>query len=64
MCDLGLADFVRDATLSFLLVADLRVGDTVALLPNHACGVVNMWGTVHVLDEDGAVQTWHPVGRH
>ncbi len=45
-------------------IADLRVGDTVALLPNHACGVVNMWGTVHVLDEDGAVQTWHPVGRH
>jgi len=45
-------------------IADLTVGDTVALLPNHACGVVNMWGTVHVLGDDGTLQTWHPVGRH
>jgi D-serine deaminase-like pyridoxal phosphate-dependent protein len=45
-------------------VSGLRVGDTVSILPNHACGVVNMWGTVHVLDDDGTTQTWHPVSRH
>lgn len=45
-------------------VSGLRVGDTISILPNHACGVVNMWGTVHVLDDDGVTQTWHTVARH
>lgn len=40
------------------------VGDTVRILPNHACGVVNMWSSVHVVDGSGAVDTWSPVARH
>lgn len=41
-----------------------RVGDTVRILPNHACGVVNMWSFVKVIDSSGAVETWSPVARH
>lgn len=44
--------------------SDLEVGDTVRILPNHACGVVNMWSSVNVVDGSGAVETWSPVARH
>ena len=40
------------------------VGDTVRILPNHACGVVNMWSSVNVIDGSGAIETWSPVARH
>lgn len=42
----------------------LVVGDTVRILPNHACGVVNMWSLVNVIDGSGAIHTWSPVARH
>lgn len=42
----------------------LVVGDTVHILPNHACGVVNMWSSVNVIDGSGAIETWSPVARH
>ena len=40
------------------------VGDTIHILPNHACGVINMWSFVNVLDGDGAIEIWSPVARH
>lgn len=40
------------------------VGDTIQILPNHACGVINMWSFVNVLDGNGAIEIWSPVARH
>ncbi len=37
----------------------LRVGDTVRILPNHACVTVNMWSSLRVGDE-----TWPTVARY
>lgn len=42
----------------------LRVGDTVRVLPNHACGVVNMWSRIYVIDDNEVVDVWTPVARH
>jgi D-serine deaminase-like pyridoxal phosphate-dependent protein len=44
--------------------ARLRVGDTIRLLPNHACGVVNMWSRIYVIDDNEIVDVWTPVARH
>lgn len=41
-----------------------KVGDRVRVLPNHACGVVNMWSRVVVVDGDRVVDIWTPVARH
>ena len=33
---------------------DLRVGDLVRVVPNHACGTVNMWSSVTVVEDVAA----------
>lgn len=40
------------------------VGDRLRVLPNHACGVVNMWSRVIVADDGDVVGYWTPVARH
>ncbi|MEU1387837.1 MULTISPECIES: alanine racemase [unclassified Nonomuraea] len=45
-------------------VAALRVGDLLRILPNHGCGVVNMWSRAHVVEGDTAVARWPITGRH
>lgn len=42
----------------------MRVGDRVRILPNHACGVVNMWSRIAVVDDTEVVDRWTPVARH
>jgi D-serine deaminase-like pyridoxal phosphate-dependent protein len=42
----------------------LRVGDVINILPNHACGVVNMWSNIYVVNDGIVVETWSPVGRY
>ncbi|WP_261375131.1 hypothetical protein [Arthrobacter sp. KBS0702] len=42
--------------------ARLRVGDLVRIIPNHACGTVNMWSTLHAVDDQ--ITTWPVVARH
>ncbi len=48
--------------------AALSVGDLVRIVPNHACGTVNMWSRLHVLDEGGdhpgVVEVWPIEARH
>ncbi|WP_185984095.1 alanine racemase [Aureimonas mangrovi] len=41
----------------------LKVGDRVRIVPNHACVVTNMVDTVHVLQEDGRVESWPVAAR-
>lgn len=40
------------------------VGDAIHILPNHACGVVNMWSRIYVIENGKIVGVWTPVGRH
>lgn len=42
----------------------LGVGDRVRIVPNHACGVVNMWSRAYVVDGDTVTDIWSTVGRH
>ena len=35
---------------------DLKVGDSLHVIPNHICSTVNLHGSVYVVDEDGAVE--------
>ena len=42
----------------------LGFGNRVRIIPNHACGVVNMFSRVHVVDGNEVVGIWNPVGRH
>ncbi|MFI6907719.1 alanine racemase [Nonomuraea sp. NPDC050394] len=42
----------------------LRVGSLVSVLPNHGCGVVNMWSGAYVVDDGFAVDRWPITGRH
>lgn len=44
--------------------AHLAVGDRVRILPNHACGVVNMWSTVVGVRDEVVEDLWSTVGRH
>jgi D-serine deaminase-like pyridoxal phosphate-dependent protein len=44
--------------------ADLRVGDLLRVVPNHACGTTNMWSALHVVDGDRTVGTWPIRARH
>lgn len=44
--------------------AKLLVGDVVAVVPNHACGTVNMWSSVLVADGGAIVDEWKIVARH
>jgi D-serine deaminase-like pyridoxal phosphate-dependent protein len=36
--------------------SDLRVGDTVEIIPNHVCSTVNLHDEVYVLDADGSAK--------
>ncbi|TDD35994.1 alanine racemase [Actinomadura sp. KC06] len=40
--------------------ADLRVGDLLRIIPNHACGTTNMWSTLYFVDGDQATDR-HPI---
>ncbi|TDD81324.1 alanine racemase [Actinomadura darangshiensis] len=40
--------------------ADLRVGDLLRIIPNHACGTTNMWSALFFVDGDRAVER-HPI---
>jgi len=42
----------------------LAVGDLVSIVPNHACGAVNMWSSVLVADDGTIVDDWTTVARH
>jgi D-serine deaminase-like pyridoxal phosphate-dependent protein len=42
----------------------LAVGDRLRILPNHACGVVNMWSRVYAVRDGVAIEEWNPRGRH
>ncbi|MEL0627041.1 alanine racemase [Salinibacterium amurskyense] len=42
----------------------LGFGSRVRIIPNHACGVVNMFSRVHVVEGSDVVDIWNPVGRH
>lgn len=48
--------------------AALAIGDLVRIVPNHACGTVNMWSQLHVLDDagnhPGVTETWPIEARH
>lgn len=46
------------------ITESLSVADRVRIIPNHACGVVNMWSEVHVVDGDDVTEIWKTVGRH
>ena len=39
-------------------VRNLRVGDMVRIVPNHACTTVNMWRRALVVGEDGDLEEW------
>jgi D-serine deaminase-like pyridoxal phosphate-dependent protein len=36
--------------------SDLRVGDTVEIIPNHVCSTVNLHDEVYVLAADGSTE--------
>ncbi|MDX2376770.1 alanine racemase [Microbacterium sp. LRZ72] len=42
----------------------MRVGERLRILPNHACGVVNMWSRVAIVDDTDVVDLWNPVARY
>ena len=42
----------------------LRVGDLVAVRPNHACGLTNMHSRVFVVEDGAVVDRWETLGRH
>ncbi|MEU7002285.1 alanine racemase [Nonomuraea sp. NPDC046570] len=42
----------------------LRVGELLRILPNHGCGVVNMWSSAYVVEDGRAVARWPITGRH
>ncbi|MGJ6981522.1 alanine racemase [Aestuariimicrobium soli] len=45
-------------------LGDLAVGDRVRIVPNHACGAVNMWSGLTALLPDGTSQRWAIEARH
>jgi D-serine deaminase-like pyridoxal phosphate-dependent protein len=42
----------------------LRVGDTVRIRPNHACGLTNMHSHVVAVEDGVVVDIWSVLGRH
>jgi D-serine deaminase-like pyridoxal phosphate-dependent protein len=50
--------------LSGPLASALAVGQRMQILPNHACGVTNMWSRVYVVDGEEVVADWAQVARH
>ncbi|HOB03655.1 MAG TPA: alanine racemase [Propionibacteriaceae bacterium] len=45
-------------------VDHLKVGDLVRIVPNHACGTVNMWSKLTALFDDGRREIWPIEARH
>lgn len=45
-------------------VKSLKVGDRVRVVPNHACGTVNMYSRVHLVEGENVLDVWRPVARH
>lgn len=43
---------------------DLRVGDLVRVIPNHACGTVNMWSNALAVDDSTSTSRWQILARH
>lgn len=41
-----------------------QVGDCVRIIPNHACGAVNMWSRVIAERFAGPIESWDVVGRY
>jgi D-serine deaminase-like pyridoxal phosphate-dependent protein len=37
---------------------EVRIGDRVAILPNHACGTVNLWHELTVVEDGRVVDRW------
>ncbi|PZF85864.1 alanine racemase [Jiangella anatolica] len=45
-------------------IANLAVGDLLRIVPNHACGTVNMFGGVHLVEDDRVLNRWTIGARH
>lgn len=45
-------------------IAGLAVGDQVRIVPNHACGTVNMWSGLTAVHADGHTERWAIEARH
>lgn len=43
---------------------ELEVGDLVRIVPNHACGTTNMFGTLHAVADGTVVGRWPISARH
>ena len=43
--------------------SDLRVGDTVEIIPNHVCSTVNLHDEVYVLAADGSAEKMRVAAR-
>lgn len=44
--------------------AELRPGDLLRIVPNHACGTTNMWSRLHVVEDGRVVDRWPIQARH
>ena len=42
----------------------LRVGDLLRVIPNHACGTSNMWSQILAVHSDGRTDQWPITARH
>jgi D-serine deaminase-like pyridoxal phosphate-dependent protein len=42
--------------ISLRAESDLRVGDTLRIIPNHVCGTVNLHDALFLTGEDGIVK--------
>jgi D-serine deaminase-like pyridoxal phosphate-dependent protein len=56
--------FEEHGLLSGPLASGLAVGQRMHIVPNHACGVTNMWSRVYVVDGEEVVADWAQVARH
>lgn len=45
-------------------ISGLAVGDQVRIVPNHACGTVNMWSGLTAVHADGHTERWAIEARH
>lgn len=45
-------------------ISRLAVGDMLRIVPNHACGTVNMFSQVYVVESERTLESWPIVARH
>ncbi len=45
-------------------VDELRIGERIRLIPNHACATVNMWSAMIVADGGEVMDSWPILARH